>query len=41
MNNNNEVLNYDFYNIDELTEGGGLSEVSGILSITIAFGEHS
>lgn len=36
-----QVFNYDFYSIDELTEGGGLSEVSGILSIDISFGEHS
>jgi hypothetical protein len=41
INNSNEVLHYDFYSIDELTEGGGLSEVSGILSIDISFGEHS
>lgn len=41
INNSNEVLHYDFYSIDELTEGGGLSEVSGILSIGIFFGEHS
>lgn len=36
-----EFFNYDFYSIDELTEGGGLSEISGILSISIYFGEHS
>jgi hypothetical protein len=41
INNSNEVLHYDFYSIDELTEGGGLSEVSGILSIDISFGELS
>jgi len=41
IDNSNEVLHYDFYSIDELTEGEGLSEVSGILSIDISFGEHS
>lgn len=36
-----ETHQHDLYSIEELIEDGGLSKTAGILSITIAFGEHS
>jgi hypothetical protein len=36
-----ETHQHDLYSVEELIEDGGLSKTVGILSITIAFGEHS